>query len=36
MKQKISVHEKMTQFTQGFIIGVGLWGLTLIILLILN
>ena len=36
MKQKVSRHEKIAQFTRGLIIGVGLWGLTLMILLILN
>ncbi len=36
MKNNVSRHAKIAQFTLGLIIGVGLWGLTLIVLLILN
>ena len=36
MKNNLSRHAKIAQFILGLIVGVGLWGLTLIVLLILN
>jgi hypothetical protein len=32
----ISHHKKLLQFILGFFIGIALWGLTLLVLLILN
>ncbi len=35
-ERKIAINKKVTQFGLGFLIGILLWGLTLIILLMIN
>jgi len=35
-EEKIPYQEKLLQFILGFVIGIALWGLTLMVLLILN
>ena len=36
IERKTTYHRKMLQFILGFFIGLALWGLTLIVLLVLN